>query len=1152
MDNQYVIKDSRIIVLLDRATDSQKDQQLRVEALISLQQLIENEKQLLEFGLLEKISVLIKDPISEIREWTIDFFEWVLCRGSVYNRLQKKECLGKVLPIIEYIINFEELTAIIKKVILLSAGIYSLLFERICENQNDANSLWNIATFIKIHIIRFFDSDDTKQGIKIGAIKFLQVVSTVQSRHVPDSLVRPEEDISLSLCPQSHPILNAFALEKEAISIINGLYSLLNKESSNVITAIINALGPVFRSRPQYIYPLVNIVLKWKKNPPTHLSELQLRSVKKAIKIQLMTILRIPLFESLPFINEVFDAVMILGGRNDPMKFPRQFRRLLYQKEGIDDGFRTSGQRRNRNNGSNGLSFDPSQFSLPFVVDVIHYALQAIPQERLLQAKQALQQREANIATRNLTSQSNIKQTREERKVRDPRLEFQKESTPKSPSPPPVVKTEEEEEEEIIFMSTETSETLETKEPVKPEIKYEYDDDMEIEEFVPERNIEPEERDEMEITEDSEKIELISEDDENEQQEIQDQLEDLEFESEDQDLPPATPTFKFQPYVLPPPETLPEEQCQSFIKTVLVNILEIESKLSTEVKGTRSNVVLTTLSNGKRLTRTQLHVMAVRLLTRGLEFPNEATEKTNNELREIVVQHILEDFKNRMDFALTWLDEEWYHDIVKQRADPSHKSNYVIWISRLLDRIIPALEDRVLSQFLLDVPELVEDIVDRIKIFCNDPDRRMLGFSTLSELIDLRPPARSFCMKILLAYCLHRDESTRTSAITVVNKWYPDHSEISQTIELFALESLRQICHEIPPTLFDYHYHVGGVDDTKETITKDDELEMRKWAQQDVDRHIDLFLSLCSKKNELFHELISVYIQTPEPIQVMIRKNAQKIIDTIGLTGLIQLFRNFPNGAEDFVLKMLVVFTNKAGTPPSQLTNTVKSVIMQRNLDGRFLFPIISYFEKDEISRYLPKVVSTLDATEKQRDIVKKVFLKIVTPTNGVTPITPSELLVSLHQMDVPLKQSVEAIHTCFTLANIFNQQILGAVLQHLSVQSELPMTFMRTVTLSVRAHNALAGFVNDLLIRKVTDIWKNEVLRKGFILYCTEFCLKIKPNNFKFLLQLPQTQIQDILKQRDQTLSKALKRYVDNLKPEQRRGIPQYLLEILETVIIP
>lgn len=51
------------------------------------------------------------------------------------------------------------------------------------------------------------------------------------------------------------------------------------------------------------------------------------------------------------------------------------------------------------------------------------------------------------------------------------------------------------------------------------------------------------------------------------------------------------------------------------------------------------------------------------------------------------------------------------------------KSNYSIWLCRLLDRIMPALEDRIFTQFLLDVPELFEDAVDRIKIFCNDPDR---------------------------------------------------------------------------------------------------------------------------------------------------------------------------------------------------------------------------------------------------------------------------------------------------------------------------------------------------------------------------------------------------------------------------------------------
>ncbi|CAG8827107.1 10890_t:CDS:2, partial [Racocetra persica] len=254
------------------------------------------------------------------------------------------------------------------------------------------------------------------------------------------------------------------------------------------------------------------------------------------------------------------------------------------------------------------------------------------------------------------------------------------------------------------------------------------------------------------------------------------------------------------------------------------------------------------------------------------------------------------------------------------------------------------------------------------------------------------------------------DIRTRGSAISTVNKWFPDHPTISSNVESFALQSLKQLCDETPPPLFDYHYHVDSMTDTK--MVTEEENEPSKWNNHDVERHLDLFLSLCSKKSELFDLLLSIYVNTPESMQILIRKNAFKMVETIGINGLLNLFRTFPDGSEDFVLKILVVYTNKQATPPAQLVNTAKSVIMQRNLDGRFLFPIIAFFEKGEIMRNLPKVIATLDATDKQRDIVKKVFRKILTPPpSGTTPMTPSELLVSLHQMDkdgVSLKQSVE------------------------------------------------------------------------------------------------------------------------------------------------
>ncbi|CAG8701512.1 17213_t:CDS:2, partial [Racocetra fulgida] len=130
------------------------------------------------------------------------------------------------------------------------------------------------------------------------------------------------------------------------------------------------------------------------------------------------------------------------------MKFPRQYRRLLQQKEGMEDGSKSSTQKIYGGSrlsgilsaqGSSMIPIDPTQFALPFVVDVIHLALQAIPQERLNQAKQALQQREARLAAlRTLsTPPPTSKQERRNRKTLDPRLEFTRDATPKSPSPPP-------------------------------------------------------------------------------------------------------------------------------------------------------------------------------------------------------------------------------------------------------------------------------------------------------------------------------------------------------------------------------------------------------------------------------------------------------------------------------------------------------------------------------------------------------------------------------------------------------------------------------------------------------------------------------------------------------------------------------------------
>ncbi len=42
---------------------------------------------------------------------------------------------------------------------------------------------------------------------------------------------------------------------------------------------------------------------------------------------------------------EIFNAIIALGGKNDPSKFPRQFRRNLQQREAMEENGRGVAQR---------------------------------------------------------------------------------------------------------------------------------------------------------------------------------------------------------------------------------------------------------------------------------------------------------------------------------------------------------------------------------------------------------------------------------------------------------------------------------------------------------------------------------------------------------------------------------------------------------------------------------------------------------------------------------------------------------------------------------------------------------------------------------------------------------------------------------------
>lgn len=60
---------------------------------------------------------------------------------------------------------------------------------------------------------------------------------------------------------------------------------------------------------------------------------------------------------------------------------------------------------------------------------------------------------------------------------------------------------------------------------------------------------------------------------------------------------------------------------------------------------------------------------------------------------------------------------------------------------------------------------------------------------------------------------------------------------------------------------------------------------------------------------------------------------------------LLTLLRTFPRGADTLALRVLTIFTEN-GRPSPTIVALVKSLITERDLDARFLIPIVAEMDK--------------------------------------------------------------------------------------------------------------------------------------------------------------------------------------------------------------
>ncbi|CAH0557110.1 unnamed protein product [Brassicogethes aeneus] len=496
-------------------------------------------------------------------------------------------------------------------------------------------------------------------------------------------------------------------------------------------------------------------------------------------------------------------------------------------------------------------------------------------------------------------------------------------------------------------------------------------------------------------------------------------------------------------------------------------------------------------------------------------------------VRDTVLSHLLADLRSNVDLALSLLFEEY--SIMQgfarvpplrkgSRPDQSYNKLLCIFISSSTHDAL------IISRLLLEAPLITEEAMLQIKEICRDENKSGWALGLLRDLTLRKPPKQLTFLNALLSYTTYDSPVVRENAIGHVLDLHK-RPELSMIIEEFARMNLEFLKLQRPPD------SLSGHDQGR--------LKAESWGDDYIKACLVPYVSLLPANESLVHDLAKIYIATNADIKRVILRLIEGPVKSMGMESpeLLKLVEECPKGSETLVTRVIHILTDKA-PPSSQLVQRVRELYNTRVSDVRFLIPVLNGLSRKEVISALPKLIKLNPI------VVKEVFNRLL-GQHGESPITPTELLVSLHLIDASkadLKTVIKATSMCLQEKQVFTQEVLAVVLQQLMEQTPLPTLLMRTVIQALGSYPRLSGFVMNILQRLILkQVWKNKVVWEGFV----KCCQRTIPQSFTVLMQLPPLQLTDAIKM-SADLKDPLKEHLLQFTEAQRAHIPAAVQEIV------
>ncbi|KAJ3522199.1 hypothetical protein NM208_g12959 [Fusarium decemcellulare] len=623
----------------------------------------------------------------ELRRWGAEFLAEAFATPALPNG-EKETMQPYVLATLESMIeNDREDPQVLRSVIQCAASIYPLAMRWIINNSYDTIT-WEKMLAIKQKILRIWDN--AAPTVRICCIKFAQRVVLAQS---VGSGAEPRYggtlEVSLDKVPPNHKSLDHRNLEAEASGLLDRMLTALQESSDAlVVDATLNCMSILVRTRPTTSNRVINALLnfnplKLANSPLTPKTRVMMKSMEKTCRLLLIHLVkRDPHNPNAPRIQQHVERMM----RTMAEIFDDSGRKRPLEVQ-QHDGYDAKRQR-----------LTPAQIQVPPLGPGTHsladvFTLIDNDALRNFDISQVPSPLVAKIA---ITTLSRI----------DPQV---------------LAKAVDGIRGRLDALASAPAPELN---PNTAPLGVDEDDDDYEPDFYQ--------------AEDTEQI-----------------LNKLDS-APTQDLPGLDDGLGLKSFHLHQPQALTPEAALTAGNGTVTRVIEMMKSLEDPAsKKSKAGFSRLAASSGNR--DSWMTILA-RLATRSVAGLEEVSVKDedgsltsqslSSNIRDVLYAYVMEDFRKHIDVAVSWLCEEWYNDKLQQKAGGDRPLHYEKCCLRLIDGFLPYLhpQDKVLTRFLSEIPELNRSILSRVKHMCRDPSVVQLALTSLLYLVMMRPPVKEIAL----------------------------------------------------------------------------------------------------------------------------------------------------------------------------------------------------------------------------------------------------------------------------------------------------------------------------------------------------------------------------------------------------------------------